>query len=295
MVKVRSFLPSRLFQLLRIGRSVALEVAADAKRGDGIGETRRTFHHVIAVKIMAAEAGEPEGLTHERRMRNVQRVVLHLEPAMTMLAVPWIYRDAAAGVLAVTACALLGADHVASDGKARLVETKSGMPIEGPFMTGVTIGVFHFSESEVDRRFAQSEKKASAGLDLLAHATRRGSMAAGTGKLPVPYVHFSGSREVLLAWREQRAPRRDGQAEPYPRPHPSPHARRRRSPAPPVRTTRDILRRDSDCRKTVILSITRALRLHGFRSVEDVRKCVGLFAAALPDGERAYRRWSGRR
>jgi hypothetical protein len=78
MVKVPSFLPRRLFQLPRIRRGVVLEVAPHAKRGDRIGETDRTFHYVIAVKIMAAEAAEPKGLTYERRMRNVERVVFHL-------------------------------------------------------------------------------------------------------------------------------------------------------------------------------------------------------------------------
>jgi hypothetical protein len=78
MVKVRSFLPSRLFQLPRIRRGVALEVALHAKRGERIGKTGRTVHHVVAVKIVAAEAAEPAGLTYERRMRNVQRIVFHL-------------------------------------------------------------------------------------------------------------------------------------------------------------------------------------------------------------------------
>ena len=77
-LKILSFLPSRLFQLLRIRRSLALEVVPDAKRRDRIGETGRTAHHVVAVKIVAAEAAEPEGLTYERRMRNVQRIVFHL-------------------------------------------------------------------------------------------------------------------------------------------------------------------------------------------------------------------------
>jgi hypothetical protein len=118
---------------------------------------------------------------------------------MTVPAVPGLYRDAAAGVLAMTACALLGGHLLASVGKARLVETKDGVPIERPFMTPVAIAVFHFSESEIDGRFAQPEEKTSAGLDLLAHAAGSRSMAAGTGELLVPYVHFSGSREVLLA------------------------------------------------------------------------------------------------
>ena len=105
---------------------------------------------------------------------------------MTMLAVPGLYRDAAAGVLAMTACAMLGRDHLASVRKARLVEAKDGMPVERPLMTGVTVVVFHFSVSEVDRRFAQSNEKTSAGLDLLAHATGRRTMAVGTGELLVP-------------------------------------------------------------------------------------------------------------
>jgi len=209
MVKVLSFLPSRLFQLPRIRRGVALEVAPHTKRGDRIGETGWTFHHVVAVKIVATEAAEPKGLTDERRMRNVERVVLHLKPAMTVPAVLGLHRDAAAGVLAMTACASLGGDHFASVGKARLVETIDGMPIERPFMTGVAITVFHFSESKVDWRFAQSEEKTSAGLDLLAHATGSRSMAARTGELLVPYVHSSGRGEVLLARCEQRAPGRD--------------------------------------------------------------------------------------
>jgi len=78
MLKVYSFLPSRLFQLPRIRRGVALEVAPHAKRGDRIGESVRTLHHVVAVEVVAAEAAEPEGLTYERRMRNVQRIVFHL-------------------------------------------------------------------------------------------------------------------------------------------------------------------------------------------------------------------------
>jgi hypothetical protein len=78
MLKVLSFLPSRLFQLPRIRRGLALEVAPEAKRGDRIGETGRTVHHVVAVKIVAAEAAVPETLTYERRVRNVQRVVFHL-------------------------------------------------------------------------------------------------------------------------------------------------------------------------------------------------------------------------
>src|SRR6185436_11394121 len=127
---VPSFLPSRRFQLSRIRRGVALEVARDAKRRDRIGETRRTFHHVVAMKIVAAQAAEPERLTYERRVRNVQRVVFHLEPRMTVLAVPGFHRDAAAGVLAMTACALLRGDHLARVGKARLVEKKDGMPVE---------------------------------------------------------------------------------------------------------------------------------------------------------------------
>jgi hypothetical protein len=59
-VNVPSFLTSRLFQLLRIRRGVALEVAPHAKRGDRIAETGRTCHHVVAVKIVAAEAAEPK-------------------------------------------------------------------------------------------------------------------------------------------------------------------------------------------------------------------------------------------
>jgi hypothetical protein len=105
----------------------------------------------------------------------------------------------------MTAGALLSGDRLASVEKARLVETKDGMPIERPFMTRVAIAVFHLSESEVDRRFAQSEEKTSAGLDLLAHGTGRRSMATGAVELPVPDVHFSRSREVFLARREQRA------------------------------------------------------------------------------------------
>jgi hypothetical protein len=99
---------------------------------------------------------------------------------------------------------------------------------------------------------------------LLAHATGSRSMATGTGELLVPYVHFSGSREVLLAGCEQRAQGRDRQAEPYACSYASPHARRRCGRAPPVGTTRHCLRRDGDCRRTVILSITRVHRLHGF-------------------------------
>jgi hypothetical protein len=79
--------------------------------------------------------------------------------------------------------------------------------------------------------------------------------------LPVAYVHFSGSREELLTGREQRAHGRVREADPYANPNPSSHARSRRGP-PPVRTTR--LRRDGDCRKTVILSIVRAVGFHGF-------------------------------
>jgi hypothetical protein len=75
---VASFLPSRRFQLPGIRRDVPLEVARYAKRGDRIRETPRTRHHVVAVKIVAAEAAEPERLTYERRMRNVERVVFHL-------------------------------------------------------------------------------------------------------------------------------------------------------------------------------------------------------------------------
>jgi hypothetical protein len=262
---VPSFLPRRLSQLPRIRRGVTLEVAPHAKRGDRIGQPVRTFHHVVAVKIVAAEAAEPEGLAYERRMRDVERVVFHFKFAMTMPAVPGLHRDAAARVLAMTAYALLGGDHLASVGKARLVETNGGMPIERPFMTGVAIAVLHFSKSEVDGRVAPSEEKTSAGLDLLAHATGSGPVAVGTGELLVPYVHSSGSREVLLAGCQQGAPGRDRQAEPYPCPHPSPqHARRRRGPAPPVRTARHHVRREGDCRRSVILSITRALRLHGF-------------------------------
>ena len=264
-LKVRSFLPSRRFHLLRIRRGVALEVALDAARGDRIGETARTFHHVVAVKIVAAEAAEPAGPTDERRMRNVERVVFHLELAMTVLTVSGLHRDAAAGVLAVTACASLGGDRLASVGKARLVETKDGMAIERPFMTCGAIAVFHFSEAEVDGCLAQSEEKASASLDLLPHGTRSRSMAARTVELPVPYVHFSRSREVLLARREQRAQRRVGQAEPDPYPHPSPLARRRRGSARSIGTTLHRLRWNGDCRKTVILSIITALRLHGIR------------------------------
>ena len=151
---VASFLPSRPFQLLRIRRSVALEIASHAKRGDGIGETRRAFHDVVAVKIVAPEAAEPKGLADERRVRNVERVVFHLKLAVTVPAVLRLHRNAAAGVLAMTACALLGGDLLAGVGKARFGETKDGVSIEGPFMTGVAIGVFHFSESEVDGRFA---------------------------------------------------------------------------------------------------------------------------------------------
>jgi hypothetical protein len=81
----------------------------------------------------------------------------------------------------------------------------------------------------------------------------------------VPCVHFSGSREVFLAGREQRAQSRVRQANSYPDSDPSPRARRRHGPAPTGRTTRHRLRRDGDGGKTVILSITRALRLHGFR------------------------------
>jgi hypothetical protein len=73
-----SFLPRRLFQLPGIRRGVALEVAPHAKRGDRIGETGWSAHHVVAMKIVAAETAEPEGLTDERRMRNVQRIVLQL-------------------------------------------------------------------------------------------------------------------------------------------------------------------------------------------------------------------------
>jgi hypothetical protein len=131
-----------------------------------------------------------------------------------MLAEPGLYRDAAVGVLAMTAGALLGRDRLASVGEARLVETKDGMAIERPFVTGVTIVVFHFSVSEVDRRFAQSDEKTSAGLNLLAHATGRRAMAAGTRELLVPGVHSSGSREVLLARREERAQGHDREAEP---------------------------------------------------------------------------------
>jgi hypothetical protein len=98
--------------------------------------------------------------------------------------------------------------------------------------------------------------------------------------LTMPHVHFSRSGEVLLAGREQRAPGRDRQTEPYPCAQPSPHARRRGACAPPVRTTLLRLRRDGDCRKTVILSITRALRLHGFPVNEDASNewnCSPLF------------------
>jgi len=129
-------------------------------------------------------------------------------------AVFGLHGDAAAGVLAMTAYALLRGDHLARFGKARLVETKDRVPVERAFVTRVAIAVFYLSESEVDRRFAQPEEKASAGLDLLAHGTGRRSMAAGTGELPVPYVHSSGSGEVFLAGREQCAPGRDRQAEP---------------------------------------------------------------------------------
>jgi hypothetical protein len=131
---------------------------------------------------------------------------------MTVPAVPGLRRDAAAGVLAMTACALLRGDSLASVGKARLVETKNGMTIEPSFMTGVAVAVFYGSKSEVHRRFAQADEETSAGLDLLAHAAGRRSMAADTGELLVPHVHFSGSREVLLAGREQRAQGRDRQA-----------------------------------------------------------------------------------
>jgi len=167
----------------------------------------------------------------------------------------------------MTACALLGSDLLANIGKARLVETIDGVPIERPFMTCLAIAVLHFSESEVDRRFAQSEEKARARLDLLAHAARSRSMAARAVELPMSYVHFSGSREVLLTGCEQRAQGRVGQANAYAYSNPSPHARSRRGPAPPVRTTR--LRRNGDRRKTVIFSIAGAVGLHGFCVTED--------------------------
>ena len=214
MGKIFSFLPSRLFQLPRIRRGVALEIAPHTKRGDRIGEMNGTLHHVVTVKIVASEAAEPKGLAYQRRVRNVERVVLHLELAVTVPAVFGLHRDTASGVLAMTACALLGCDRFASFGEARLVETKDGMPIERPVMTGVAVGVFHFSESEVGGGFAQAEKKASACLDLLAHGARSRSMAARTGKLSVPHVHPSWRREVLLTRREQPSPGRDLQAEP---------------------------------------------------------------------------------
>lgn len=240
-----------------------MEVALHAKRGDRIGEACRTFHDVVAVKIVAAEAALPEGLTYERRVWNVERVVFHLQLPMTVPAVSGLRRDAAAGVLTMTACALLGCDRLASVGKARLVETINGMPIERPFMACLAIAVFHGSEAEVDRCFAPSEEKTGAGLDLLAHATGRPSMTACAIELPVSYVHFSGSREVLLAGCEQHAQGRVRQANPDAYPDPSAHARSRRGSGPPIRTTR--LRRHGDSRKTVILSIVRAVGVHGLR------------------------------
>jgi hypothetical protein len=263
MVKVCSFLPSRLSQLSRIRRGLTFEVALHVMWGDRVGDAGKAFHHVVAMKIVAAKTAEPAGLTYERRMRNVERVVLHLELAMTVPAVSGLHRDAAARVLAMTARASLGCDLLASVGKARLVETIDGVPIERPFVTCLAIAVFYGSESEVDRRFAESEEKTRAGLDLLAHATGRRSMAARAVELAMSYVHFSRSCEVLLAWCEQTAQDRIGQTDAYAYSHPSPHARSRGGPA--LRLRAPCLRRHGDCRETVILAIVGAVGRHGYR------------------------------
>jgi hypothetical protein len=112
------------------------------------------LHHVVAVKVVATEAREPPTLPHELEVGNVEGIFLHLQRAVTAIAVARLHRDTCTRVLAVTAFTAIGPQHLPRFGKAGLAEAKGWMTIERSLVTCQAIVVVHPPESEVSRRLA---------------------------------------------------------------------------------------------------------------------------------------------
>jgi hypothetical protein len=108
---------------------------------------------MIAMEVVAAEAGEPAALAHELDVRDVERVVFHFERAVAARAIAGLHRYARAGVFAMAALTAIWRQRFAHFRKTRLRETKGGMAIERALVTSEAIVVANASEPEIGRRF----------------------------------------------------------------------------------------------------------------------------------------------
>src|SRR5688500_5812094 len=91
-------------------------------------------------------------------MRRFDRVLLDLHVRMTVAAHGRLGRDAAAGMLRVTAHAVLRSNGLAGIGEARLVEAIDGMSILVVLMTGEAVDIPDGLLHEVGADLTQSEQ-----------------------------------------------------------------------------------------------------------------------------------------
>lgn len=182
------------------GRWSALEVRPYCRRGDRFSQEFPGPHDVIAMKIMAAEAGLPAFLADESLMRNINRILAQPRVLMTGAAEAVVLeRDPPAGVLHMAGDARFRVEGCPGLRESRLDEAVDRVPLVRPVVAGEAGIAAGWLPAKVRGSAALAENVAQVCLDLLARRARCRLMAFGARDFLMPGVHRSVCVECFVA------------------------------------------------------------------------------------------------